>query len=78
MRWSVKITYCSKIVKLLQYINKKYINDNNIKQIAASINHRQVENKEWLVDHVRYSKLYQRIPKVAVLAGWFGLAGYAN
>ena len=67
----------SKIVKLLQYIDKKYVNNNNIKQIAASINHRQVENKEWLLDHVmRYSKLYQRIPKVAVLAGWFGLAGH--
>lgn len=67
----------SKIVKLLQYIDKKYVNNDNIKQIAASINDRQVENKEWLVDHVKqYYNIYPRIPKVAVLAGWFGLAGH--
>ena len=63
--------------KLLKRLNKEYISHPILEDIANSINYNQITNKEWLVDLLsQYSDVMPYHPKVLVLAGWYGLAGY--
>ena len=66
----------SRLRELLKWIGSNYIAVPILHDIANHINERQIENKEWLVDHVKeYIQMFPKEPKILILAGWYGLAG---
>jgi len=68
----------SDIGRVLRRINKLYVSHPIILDIENSINSNQISNKEWLVDFVSQygNRHFPRHPRILILAGWYGLAGY--
>ena len=67
-----------RIGAVLRCINKLYVSHPILLDIENSFNPNQVTNKEWLVDHVSQfgDRHFPRHPKILILAGWYGLAGF--
>ena len=58
----------SAVRELLKWIGGNYIAIPILHDITNHINERQIENKEWLVDHVKdYIQMFPKEPKILIL-----------